>query len=253
MNYQPEPVQFDERVDHYLRGKMSEDEELAFEIEYLDNPDLLAQVEMVEKLIHGLKLNEASLSPVAQNAMDKTTEISEHSALYRVTPENSGKTVSPMAKIGQWISDCFTPQTAWGAIAATVFLVPLMSMINSNGPHVTNPQVQGTYVHLLGQRVRSTTKAADTIIIEPKQTNLVVGFATEPTFGVPEPLTITVYNTNNAIVWQQQGLQPDYRWTVYLSVNAQAVQPGDYRYELTNGDDIVNSGSFAMRFSEVGQ
>ncbi|BFM08633.1 hypothetical protein [Halioxenophilus aromaticivorans] len=245
MNNQSEQVQFDERVDLYLRGKMSEEEELAFEIEYLDNPDLLAQVEMVERLIHGLKLNEDSFSQAAQ--------VAEPKARYQVSQQAAEASDSFISKASAWLGKWFTPQTAWGAVAATLFLVPLMSVINqSAGPALTNPAVQGTYVHLLGQRVRSANGAADTIFIEPKQQNLVVGFATEPTFGVPEPLTVTVYNADDVVVWQQQGLQPDYRWTVYLSVNTQAIAPGTYRYELTNGDTIVNSGSFAMQYSDGG-
>lgn len=245
MNNQPEQVQFDERVDLYLRGKMSEDEELAFEVEYLDNPDLLAQVEMVEKLIHGLKLNEQALGQAAQ--------VNEANTAYQVhKPSQPADQTGLLVKIKQWLSDWFTAQTAWGAVAATVLLVPLMSMIDNSGTSYGGPDAQGTYVHLLGHRVRSASQAADTIIVEPEQTNLVVGFSTASTFGVPEPLTITVYNSDNNIIWQQQGLLPDYRWTVYLSINAQTIEPGEYRYELTNGESIVNSGRFDMQFDNGG-
>lgn len=240
MNYESQSIQFDERVDHYLRGRMSEEEELAFEIEYLENPDLLAQVEMVEQLIQGLKLNESALA-YETHATDTTAQIAESTAEYK-TERSSWQ---------QWLQQWFTPQTAWGAIAATVFLVPLMSIMNNQpGAHSANLAVEGTYVHLLGQRVRSTTRTTDTIYIEPDQSNVVIGFATEPTFGVPEPLTVTVYNTEDQILWQQQGLQPDYRWTVYLSVHKRSITPGEYRYELTNGDSIVNSGTFAMAYAE---
>lgn len=240
MNYENQQIQFDERVDRYLRGKMSEEEELEFEIEYLDNPDLLAQVEMVERLIRGLKLNEATLSQAAH--------VAELGAVYNT------KAAEPTfgEKVKQWLSDFFTPQAAWGAVAAALFIVPLMSVINTTPNPEVNAvqQVQGTTLHLLGQRVRSTTKAEDVIYIEPQQGNLVVGFTTEPTFGVPEPLTVTVYNEQDQIVWQQANLQPDYRWTVYLSVNSSALQPGQYRYELSNSEETVTSGTFAMQFPE---
>lgn len=245
MNHENQQIQFDERVDHYLRGKMNEEEEVAFEIEYLENPDLLAQVEMVDQLIKGLKQHQSTISLAAANTENITGQVKESTTQY-----NTGSEPTVISKIKQWLADWATPQAAWGAVAATVFLVPLMSILNNQtGPSLSSPQVQGTYVHLLGQKVRSTTNETATIYIEPGQSNVVVGFATEPTFGVPEPLSVTVYNANEQVVWQQQGLQPDYRWTVYLSINSASIESGEYRYELTNGDSIVNSGNFAMDFS----
>ncbi|WP_317930332.1 hypothetical protein [Halioxenophilus sp. WMMB6] len=233
MNFDNQNNAFDERVDRYLRGKMTEAEELEFEIEYLDNPRLLAEVEMVERLMRGLELNKSLPS----------------------TPRAATTTMRPVSltdTLKQWLSDWFTPQTAWGAAAAAIVLVPLMSIISPelNTPADAPTGVQPTYVHLLGQKVRSLSTSEDVIYLEPEQKNLVIGFTSEPSFGVPEPVTVNVYDANDQLVWHQDGLLPDYRWTVYLSVNATELKPGEYRYELLSEGEAVSQGQFAMQYTQ---
>lgn len=220
---------FDERVDRYLLGKMSEEEELQFEVEYLDNPKLLAEVEMVEHLIRGLQLNKDTHTHAqAQTEQEAKTGLG--------------------AQLAKWFSEWFTPQTAWGAVAATVFLVPLMTLMNaqqSGGENVQ--QVQGTYVHLLGQKVRSSTPVEDIITIEPNQKSLVIGFTSEPTFGIPDPLSVKVYDANDQVIFSEDNLTPDYRWTVYLSLSNVDLAPGKYRYELATDGQLVTKGQFNLQ------
>ncbi len=231
MNEHTQTTQFDERVDRYLLGKMTEAEELEFEIEYLDNPGLLAEVEMVERLIRGLKLNENLLS---ENATPPTAEAKPQKA-----KPGFGETLK------NWLGEWFTPQTGWGAVAATVVLVPALTVLN---PNQQQSSVQGTYVHILGQKVRSSTKIEEVINIEPGQNHLVVGFTTEPSFGVPDPITVKVFNENNQLVWQQAELLPDYRWNVYLSITSDNLEPGLYRYELTSQEAVTGGGEFTLQY-----
>lgn len=233
MTNETQTIQFDDRVDRYLLGKMTEAEELEFEIEYLDNPDLLAEVEMVERLIRGLKLNESAQVVPPSQAAAKVAK---------------PKTPGLSQRIGQWLQEWFTPQTGWGAVAATVFLVPTMMLLNP--PAEQADQVQGTYVHILGQKVRSSKKIEEVVYIEPNQTHVVIGFTTEPSFSAPEPVTVKVFDEQNQLVWQQAGLNPDYRWSVYLSITSEELQPGIYTYELSSNGQVTGRGEFGLKHIE---
>lgn len=44
-----------ESIDNYLRNKMDEDEEIEFEIDFLNDPELFEEVENTNRLIEGLR------------------------------------------------------------------------------------------------------------------------------------------------------------------------------------------------------
>ncbi len=220
-------LKFDERVDQYLLGRMSEEEALQFEIEYLDNPKLLAEVEMVEQLMLGLKLNAKA------DAHSKTEQaISQSTA--KVEPKKERESFGQSIK--KFFDGFFIPQTAFGALAAVVFVIPLM-LTSQNEIVDAGQPVHTTSVYVLGQqRVRSAAAVPDanieTIELLAEQSSLTLGVETEPTGGIPEPFTLKLYNAEDKLIWQQSGLYPDHEWVVYVSLATTFISQGQYRYEL---------------------
>ncbi|GAB2196814.1 hypothetical protein [Sessilibacter sp. MAH4] len=232
-------AEFDERVDQYLLGRMNEQQALEFEIEYLDNPQLLAEVEMVEQLIHGLKLN-------AGEAFDTNVSYANNANLQKTNIKSSE---SFMDRISRFFGGFSVPQAAFGAVAAAVLIVPVM--LYQQGEHGASP-IQTTSVYVLGQqRVRSAAAVPDanieTIELALEQTSFTLGIATSPIAGIPEPYTLKVYNQNNKLIWQQDSLYPDYQWNVYVNLATNFIDEGDYRYELQSDNGEDKSGMMRIK------
>jgi hypothetical protein len=227
---------FDERVDQYLLGRMSEEEALQFEIEYLDKPELLAEVEMVEQLMVGLKLN----------AKADAHSISEQA---NAQPVASRKPTEQKESLGQSIKKFFDgffiPQTAFGAAAAVALIIPLM--LTTQGDINADTPVHTTSVYVLGQqRVRSVAAVPDanieSIELLAEQSSLTLGVEAEPTAGVPEPFTLKLYNDEDKLIWQQSELYPDHEWVVYVSLATTFITEGQYRYELESPVNKTKTG-----------
>lgn len=236
MSVPNEKIDYDPRVDQYVCGKMSEDEELAFEVEFLENPALLDEVEIATKLKQGLAMNR-DYQPEPAAATDK----------------RSGNVLQFVRK------ELFNWQAAYGAVAASLFLIPTAILVLSQQGAVidqpltaqTTSLTQGTYVHVLGQRVRSSVKPKEVVYVEPNQPSLVLGFTSEPTFGAPDAVTVTVFNDQEQQLWQSQSLYPDHRWAVYVNVDGSLLAPGKYTYQLANAENTVTSkGEFFVEASE---
>lgn len=224
------PLSIDPRVDDYVRGKMSNDDALDFEAEYLEKPELLEQVELADRLREGLRENFG-------DNLDKS-----HSGNKQETTSTNQQDPSKPFNLFKYLA---VPQTVWGAIAAALVLYPALMFNNDNQPRVD------TAVYLLNQSITRSSEEntkPENIVLDKTAKKLILGFKTPSTLGIPQRYRLNIYDYKNTLLWKGEDLVPNHALVIYLDMNRSFLRPGSYHYSLEKSLDnsIINKGSFSI-------
>ncbi|MES2826275.1 MAG: hypothetical protein V4732_21960 [Pseudomonadota bacterium] len=211
----------DARIDRYVRRKMSIEEELEFEATYLDKPEILAKIEEVQ-LLRGL------LKETQKNSKNPSYGLRER-----------------WEKILHYMA---VPQTGWGALAATLLIVPLLLVTNTSqreGPIGT------TSVYLLKSiTVRSdenTEKKEFSLTLEKDKKNIVLGFVVMPNLGEPFIWTLEILDEHNQSVWREEKLRPDVESVIYVSIKMYFLPENRYTYHLRSDGNTMVEGTILIK------
>lgn len=220
-----------DKIDDYVRGKMSPEEAMAFEADYLENPDLLKQVELVSRLRQGL-----------QDASDKEFGEVKH---RRDSISMVARLVVFSKQVIRFLS---VPQTAVGAVAACLLALPLL--INRPMDVPSAPGVNtSVYVVSSGGETRSLDEAPEVIQIDRELKRLVLGFAVPPSLGAPRQYSVSISKEDGITTWQSGPLTANHESLIYIDIAADFLSAGAYRYTVARSDkpEQFQNGIYELR------
>ena len=217
-----ETVSIDNQVDDYVRGLMTAEQEMAFEAEFLEKPELLKQVEQDLQFKRGLADIPQSECVGTQNT--------EPSILI------------------QWLRGLLIPQTAWGAVAASLILVPVL-FFNSAGEALYQPAA--TQFHLINHEQgisRSSDNASSTLQIDSSVPRLVLGLKTPVNLTAPKYYRVTIISEAGLVVADINQLIPNHQRLVFLEIPTKLLSSGDYSYKVydTTSGEIAYAGRLSF-------
>jgi hypothetical protein len=231
----------DARIDRYVRRKMSADEELEFESDYLDQPDVIAKIEEIQ-LLQGILKN------VRQSATEPEREPEQER-------EQSRPKVQLVELFTQWkkmLRYLTVPQTAWGALAATLMIMPVLLLLTYGHKESA---IGTTSVYLLESiTVRgddttgneTTKERIFSLTLEKAQKNIVLGFVVEPNLGPPATWTMEVVNEQNQSIWIGEKLSPDFQSVIYINIETHMLKDKRYLYHLRSGSHNTIEGAILI-------
>lgn len=206
----------DDQIDRYLNGQLDAAAAVAFEIRLLEEPELLARVQLVEAMKAGLKQQAASL--VAPTASATKAKIIPFTAWLR----------QPLSRAASVL------------VAALVLHEFLHQLVPARGSAAGSMAV-GTVVLLESSR---GNVAATFTGPAPYLLQLDVGFG-----NTADNFTVTVRDSSNVAVTQLNGLDADADGWVRLLVSEPLA--GDYEVELawTDAQGAAQSRRFPINVS----
>jgi hypothetical protein len=190
-------------IERYLRGTLAPDDERAFEEAYVGDPDLLDEIELVERLGEGIK--DLGRSPIKR-----------HSAG------------------GAWLRPLASPQ--WAA-AASVLLV--VTLVLSGTLYRENENLRGllagspTTTRLLP--VITVRGDPESVLEAPCETDWAV-LLVDPGFTAHDTYRAVVSRRSeqgSTEIWSAAGLTPDYQDQLALGMQGRLLTPGEYDIEIT--------------------
>ncbi len=213
----------DERIDKYVCGRLSPQDELEFEAEFIGNPVLVKKIEEA----YALKqcLGEAKKQG-GFNASDT------HFSLKK------------------WWSYFAVPQTAWGAVAASLLLVPVfLNQLHEYSSAGINP----ASVYLLGEETLRGESVQEKPVYEidlrSGHAQVVLGFVVPPSAGEPLAWNIEILDKDNHRVWYGERLYGNFQSVVYVTVGNEVIKEGSYTYKIAIDAEgkVINSGIISVR------
>ncbi|WP_019601389.1 anti-sigma factor family protein [Teredinibacter turnerae] len=210
----------DDQIDNYVNGRMSEEDEITFEAHYLENPALLARVESAQALKDGLKL-----APAAESQRRPS-----------IAGINSA-----------WLSYILAPQTAIGAIAASLLLIPL---ILKHDPAVSPEAITTTQFYLVANDVyRNESAAPETHRITLDKRALALGFEVPPALGKPQSWTVSIHDAKGALLYTSEPLAPNLQSVIALTLAPDLLaQNRIYHYSLApENSQTLLTGEFIIQ------
>lgn len=213
----------DERIDQYVCGRLSPQDELEFEAEFIGNPSL------VKKIEEAYALKQCLAEAKKQGASNA-----------------SGAHFSPQ----KWWSYFAVPQTALGAVAASLLLVPVI--LNQQSEY-SSGSVNPASVYLLGEETLRgepvQKKSVYEIDLQSSHSQIVLGFVVPPSAGEPLAWDIEILDKDSSRVWYGEGLYGNLQSVVYVVVGREVIKEGTYTYKIsaeTEGN-AINSGIINVR------
>jgi len=213
----------DERIDKYVCGRLSPQDELEFEAEFIGNPVLVKKIEEAYAL-------KQCLGEAKKQGGFKQSEM--HSPLQK------------------WWNFFAVPQTAWGAVAASLLLVPVFLGQLQGHP---SEGVNLTSVYLLGEESlrggSAQEKPVYEIDLQSSQSQVVLGFVVPPSAGEPLAWDIEILDKDNHRVWFGEHLYGNSQSVVYVVVGNEVIKEGAYTYKISTDAEgnVINSGIINVR------
>lgn len=204
----------DERIDRYVCGRLSPQDELEFEAEFIGNPSL------VKKIEEAYALKQCLAEAKTQGGFNK-----------------------PCASLWlRWCRYLAVPQTAWGAIAASLLLVP--AFLSSN-PQSKRMSVNPVSVYMLDEeKFRSSVDQAENkcvIKIAPGQSQKLIGFTVPSAAGGDIRWNIELLDNERNRLWYGEDLSADARSVIYLKVDLNSTEYDSLSCVVSRSlDDVVN-------------
>jgi hypothetical protein len=182
----------DERIDRYVCGRLSPQDELEFEAEFIGNPSL------VKKIEEAYALKQCLAEAKTQGGFNK-----------------------PCASLWlRWCRYLAVPQTAWGAIAASLLLVPVFLDGNKQSSSLNVATVP---VYMLEEEELRGASGSQRSLCEIKvasgQTQLFLGFVVPSAAGEYMYWNIEILDKADNRIWYGEKLSPDVRSVIYLRVD----------------------------------
>lgn len=213
----------DERIDQYVCGRLSPQDELEFEAEFIGNPSL------------GKKIEEA---------------YALKQCLVEAKKEGAFKSSDTHFSLQKWWSYFVVPQTAWGAMAASLLLVPVfMNQLQEYSSGGVSP----ASVYLIGEKALRgepvQEKPVFEIDLQSGLSQVVLGFVVPPSAGEPLAWDIEILDKDNHRVWYGERLYGDFQSVVYLAIGNEVIKEGAYTYKIYTDAEgkVINSGIINVR------
>lgn len=214
-------VEQNQIIDRYLLGKLSEEQADEFEVLCLHDQNVLDQLELSEKMLHGFqRADEQNIlpviapQPIVQNSSHRPLQGARHAAAARVFP-------------------------MWNyATAASVFLgICLLSTITvfsqRQAPSTFEPQINTPIFELT--RTRSASAEPDYIVrISPKPEWMVLSMDLgEGQVDYDSALYRAILlDQDSSVVWQGDGLEASHMGSLTLSLNSAKLAVGNYKVKI---------------------
>lgn len=220
-NDDPKDPPLNEALDRYVRQGMEDIDEAQFEAEYLGDPELLEQVKLTTRMVEGLKREKAQKHKHAP-------------VKHRLT--------------GEWLRYFAVPQTAWGAIAASLLLVPIALMLSGTRSTGSPENVEVKRINLERYRGSASVSTPSVNNFSHDGKALVIGFDVGASLGPRKPYDLSIFDSDGALFWQSKGLKPDSESMVYVYMRHLGNQRETYNFLLTLSDsqDPVAEGTFQI-------
>lgn len=205
----------DERIDRYVCGRLSPQDELEFEAEFIGNPSL------VKKIEEAYALKQCLAEAKTQGGFNKSDK---HFSLQK------------------WWRYFAVPQTAWGAVAASLLLVPVFL---SSIPQSKRMSVNPVSVYMLDEeKFRSSVDQAENkcvIKIAPGQSQKLIGFTVPSAAGGDIRWNIELLDNERNRLWYGEDLSADARSVIYLEVDLNSTEYDSLSCVVSRSlDDVVN-------------
>ena len=191
-------------IERYLKGTLTADEERAFEELYLGDPDLLDEIELVERLGQGLK------DVGATDGIERSRRSSWLSA--------------PLSK--QW--------------AAAASLLVVVSLAVSGALYRENLSLREGQQLTAGLPTRIlpiiTVRGDPQAVFEAPSENDLVVLLVDPGFMPHDSYRAVLSRRSErglAEIWSADGLTPEYQDQLAISMPGSLLPPGEYELELT--------------------
>lgn len=192
-------------IERYLRGTLSPDEERAFEEAYVGNPELLDEIELVERLQQGVK------------------DLGAAGAIERPT----GGGTRP-----NWL---FSKQ--W-AMAASLLLV--VSLAITGGLYRENASLREGPLLSAGVTTRLlpvlTLRGAPETVLEAPEADDWAVLLVDPGFTEHDSYRAVVTRVSGqqpAEIWSVSGLEPEYQDQLAIGLPGRLLMPGEYEIAIT--------------------
>lgn len=224
-------------IDRYLLGKLNEQQADEFEVLCLHDPDVLEQLELSEKMLAGFRRADE------QNLLQ---EIQLKSVVEKPGQDNLAQSgVKPAAARG-------FPTWNYATAAALILGVCLMSGITvfsqrDASSSAFEPQINTPIFELA--RTRSASAEPDYIVRISDQPEWMVLTMDLGQVNY-DHYRATLLDQNKTVVWQSDGLEPNYQDALTLSLNSAKLAEGNYfvRIEgLAGTERAVRVGEYGFK------
>jgi hypothetical protein len=190
-------------IERYLKGTLTADEERAFEELYLGDPDLLDEIELVERLGQGLK------------------DVGATGGIER-------------SRRNSWLSAPLSKQ--WAAAASLLVVVSLAvsgALYRENLSLREGQQLTAGVTRILP--ILTVRGNSQTVLEAPSENDWVV-LLVDPGFMPHDSYRAVLSRRSErglAEIWSADGLTPEYQDQLAIGVPGSLLLPGEYQLELT--------------------
>jgi hypothetical protein len=205
----------DERIDQYVCGRLSPQDELEFEAEFIGNPGLVKKIEEA----YALK-----------------------QCLVEAKKKGAFNVPATRSSMQNWWCYFVVPQTAWGAIAAILLVVPLfLSSIHQSELVSVSP----VSVYMLDEekfRGAVDQLGAECVIqIGSGESKKLIGFTVPSAAGADIRWNIELLDKEGNRLWYGEDLSADARSVIYLEVDLNSAEYDSLSCVVSRSvDDVVN-------------
>lgn len=232
-------VEQNQIIDRYLLGKLSEEQADEFEVLCLHDQSVLDQLELSEKMLAGFhRADEQNILP----------------AISPPTVEQGSAQGQPLQGTGYATAARVFP--AWNyATAASLFLgICLLSTITVFSQRdmpssAYEPQINTPIFEL--NRTRGASVEPDHIIrISPEPEWMVLSMKLGQGQLDYDSYRATLLGQDKTVVWQSDGLEPNYQDALNVSLNSANISEGNYMVQiegLAGADSPVRVADYAFR------
>ena len=189
-------------IERYLKGTLTADEERAFEELYLGDPDLLDEIELVERLGRGLK------------------DVGATGGIQR-------------SQRRAWLSAPLSKQ--WAAAASLLVVVSLAVSGALYRENLTLRQGQLTAAMPTRLLPIITVRGDPTTVLEAPSENEWVVLLVDPGFMPHDSYRAVLSRRSEnglAEIWSADGLTPEYQDQLAIGMRGSLLAPGEYELEL---------------------
>lgn len=210
----------DERIDDYVCGRLTPEDEQEFEDAFIGNPGLVKKIEEAYALKQCL------------------VEAKEQGAFI----EN---------KAPSWLKKCWdyfaVPQTAWGAIAAACLVVPLSLQIYQSRLLEDDKIFVALPEHYDFRTGVVSIDASYYVGRLSDQTLVVFVLSVPSAYGESRPWDVQLLDANGQVIWSKSNQPNDGQSKIYIKVAREILVDKEYTYNIFSKEkNNVSSGKIQI-------
>ncbi len=230
-------VEQNQIIDRYLLGKLSEQQADEFEVLCLHDHEMLDQLELSEKMLAGFQ------------------RADEHNMLHEIYPQSAAEKISqhrPLQGAAGTTAARAFPAWHYATAASLILGICLVSIVTVfSQREVTStaydPQINTPIFELT--RTRSASAEPDYVVRISDQPEWMV-LAMNLGQVDYDRYRATLLDQNKAVVWQSDGLEPNYQDALTLSLNSVRLAEGNYVVKiegLAGAERAVRVGEYGFK------